>query len=159
AFKPDGSEAQSIDTGGFNNDKVSYQLSPSNKLIGFYQYAYKHTISGATQFVSWDSRTDQILVSQATKGAWQHVHVSRMSTSLQYGYFGHGLGHVRYQNPAKGQVRMRDSTSTYVTGPNTNVGQRNFQAMNDLRFTASMYKADLLGGNHTFKLGASNMYT
>src|SRR5581483_7961058 len=68
AFKPDGSAAEQDFMQVFSTAKVSWQPNKSNRVVGFDEYSRKDLLTGATQFVSWDSRVSDSLNLFATKG-------------------------------------------------------------------------------------------
>ena len=68
AFKPDGSPAQSIHNANFFTEKITYQMTPANRMVGFYALSQKHNISGASRFVPGESRTVQMNNQDLAKG-------------------------------------------------------------------------------------------
>src|SRR5262245_50813264 len=51
--KPDGSAPNDEQSGYFHTEKVSYQMNPANRFVGFYQFYNKNQQSGVTQFTPW----------------------------------------------------------------------------------------------------------
>ena len=69
AFKPDGSPAEDDRRARFYTGKVSYQLNRQNSFVGFMQYNAKKDITGVTQFVPWESRSDLETSPRATRSS------------------------------------------------------------------------------------------
>ena len=159
APKPDGSPAQSLQTARYFTDKITYQPSQGNRLIGFYAWSYKGNVGAISQFVPWDSRTIQHNNQDLAKGEWQLVKGKGFVMSAQYAYWGHAAGRLRNENTVPGAVRTLDIATQYVTGPNTRAGQLNYQNMNDVRIKATMYRPNMFIGDHEFKTGFSNTHT
>lgn len=157
--KPDGSPAQSIQTARYFTDKITYQMNPGNRLIGFYAWSYKGNIGAVSRFVPWASRTVQHNNQDLAKGEWQALKGNWLVMSAQYGYWGHAAGRLRNENSAPGTVRTQDITTQYVTGPSTRAGQLNYQNMNDVRLKATMFRPNMFIGDHEFKTGFSNTHT
>jgi len=159
APKPDGSPAQSTQTARYFTDKITYQPSQGNRIIGFYAWSYKGNVGAISQFVPWDSRTIQHNNQDLAKGEWQLVKGKGFVMSAQYAYWGHAAGRIRNENPVPGTVRTQDITTQFITGPNTRAGQKNYQNMNDVRIKATMYRPNMFIGDHEFKTGFSNTHT
>ena len=87
-FMPDGTTpAVAHELAWFNTNKVSYQMSQSNKLVGFYAFNHKYDTSTLSQFVPWNSRGGLTTPSTTGKIEWQRVYGSKLVTSFQYGYW------------------------------------------------------------------------
>ena len=87
AFKPDGSPSTQNQLQGFSTEKVSYQMSKSNRLVGFSEWSRKNLVSNASQFIPWDSRQSEKLNLYASKAEWQSIPTSTLVTDLQLGYW------------------------------------------------------------------------
>lgn len=159
APKPDGSPAQSIQTARYFTNKITYQASQSNRVIGFYAWSYKGNVGGVSQFVPWESRTVQHNNQDLAKGEWQGLKGNSLVMSAQYGYWGHAAPRLRNENTAPGTVRTQDIATQYVTGPSTRAGQLNYQNMNDVRLKATIFRPNLFVGDHEFKTGFSMTHT
>ena len=149
AFKPDGSPATNTQKQSFQSDKVNYQLSQSNRIVGFYNWSYKHENRGVTLFVPYESRTDQTYVGHTAKAEWQAVHGNSFVTSLQ---FGHWRWRADYLNTSP-NVATIDRVTQYQAGDNTNTANVPGEWRHHLTGTASWYRPNLLWGNHDFKGG------
>jgi hypothetical protein len=159
AYKPDGTQAESIQNAEFFTEKLTYQMSKSNRIVGFYAWSYKHNVGGVSRFVPWESRTIQQNNQDLAKGEWQAVKGTALVMSLQSGYWGHVPSRIRNLNSAPGKPRTQDITTQFVTGPSTRAGLVNFQSLWDTRFKATYYRPDFFLGDHEFKTGLSYSYT
>jgi len=159
APKPDGSPAQSIQTARYFTDKITYQVKPNHKVIGFYAWSYKGNVGGVSQFVPWESRTVQHNNQDLAKGEWQGLRGSALLMSAQYAYWGHAAPRLRNENTAPGTVRTQDISTQYVTGPSTRAGQLNYQNMNDVRLKLTLFRPNMFMGDHEFKTGYSWTHT
>jgi Carboxypeptidase regulatory-like domain/TonB dependent receptor-like, beta-barrel len=159
AFKPDGSAAQALQQAHFLTEKITYQMTPQNRIVGFYAWSQKHNESGASRFVPWDSRTIQNNNQDLAKGEWQSLKGNWLVFSAQYGYWGHVPSRISNPNGAPGQVRTQDIATQYITGPSTRAGLVNYQNFLDMRLKATIYRPNLFMGDHEFKTGYTNSYT
>jgi hypothetical protein len=157
--KPDGSPAQSIQKASYFTDKITFQQSAANRVIGFYAWSYKGNVGGVSQFVPWESRTVQHNNQDLAKGEWQMLKGNWLVMSSQYSYWGHAARRIRNENTAPGKIRTQDISTQYVTGPSTRAGQLNFQNMNDVRIKATVYRPNMFLGDHEFKTGFSVTHT
>ncbi len=152
AFKPDGSVAESTDWAYYQTGKLSYQLSSHNRLVGFYQYLNKRAQGGGvTEFVPWEKRGDTTTWTHTGKVEWQTTIGNSVVTSVQYGNWGFWPG--RFANNAPGKVSTQDIVTLYQSGPGLTAGTRPFTNRHDTKGSVSVYRPDLLLGNHAFKAG------
>ena len=93
AFKPDGSPADDDRKALFYTGKLSYQLNRANNFVGFFQYNRKNDVTGVTQFVPWESRSDLQTSPRVYKVEWRTVVGNSMTASIHHGYFGTPTGH------------------------------------------------------------------
>ena len=136
---------------GYATGKVTYQLNPSNKLIGFLQFTDKYTMSGGSRLSSYDSRTAYTIPIYTSKGEWQRVH-QNLVTSVQVGVFSWTRQSTDYFSTA---VATSDQKTGVVTGIGTGASlgpQPEYRVQP--RFTSTLYKPDWFHGNHTFNLAA-----
>jgi hypothetical protein len=148
AFKPDGSQADTLSNQIFSTEKVSWQANPSIKVIGFFQYDIQTTRNGGTQFVAWESRELAPTQIYTSKLESQWVKGNKF-LSLQVGAWIWNVVRFCYSdNPA-----TFDLVTLRNTGCNTNYGIDSFEGRNHAKGTFSWYKGDWLGGNHDLKLG------
>ena len=88
--KPDGSAPNDEQSGYFHTEKLSYQMSPADRFVGFYQFYNKNQQSGVTEFIPWEARTNFITDSHTSKIEWQRAR-GNMAVSLQYGNWGYSV--------------------------------------------------------------------
>ena len=101
AFMPDGSPATHLQMLEYDTQKFSYQMSRSNRIVGFYQWTGKHEISGASVLVPYESSTDNTYRQHIYKVEWQAVKGNRWwplcssESGIELGYIGHAPGKWR----------------------------------------------------------------
>ncbi|HUR33281.1 MAG TPA: carboxypeptidase regulatory-like domain-containing protein [Vicinamibacterales bacterium] len=137
----------------FSTNKVSYQMSQSNKLIGFYAFNHKYDTSTLSQFVPWTSRAGLTTPSTTAKGEWQKVYGSKLVTSFQYGFWNYASHYWTFAEP--GLPRISDQATGYtLQGPgNTTTGQRPHNPRNHFKGNMTLFEPELFAGNHEFKAG------
>jgi len=150
AYKADGSPAISDQLSWFHTEKLSYQMSPSNKIIGFYQFNHKYDPSGISQYIPYESRNGLTTHSSTAKIEWQKT-TSTLVTSVQYGHWQYHSEYWAFAPP--GLPATTDQLTLQQTGPGTTVGQRPYNPRDEFKGTATWYRPDLFKGNHEFKFG------
>ncbi len=148
AFKPDGSQATDTQHQIFSTEKVSYQYSSTQKLIGFYQWDAQGGVTGASQFAPWDSRQKSITQVNTSKLEWQWVRRNKI-VSVQQGAWIWNVPRDCYSD----KPATFDQLTNAVSGCNTNYGINSFEDRFHTKASLGWYKPDLLGGNHDFKAG------
>ncbi len=159
AFKPDGSPQTTKDIGAFHTEKVTYQMTPGNRLIGFNQFTWKDTIEGITQFTAWETRTQRTVKNYNYKVEWQAQKSNWLVMSVQGSYYGHGAAPGAAPNYAPGQVYTIDITTQRETGPSLRTGQRNLAQMRDAKVKMTVFRPRLFLGDHEFKAGLNNTFS
>ncbi len=150
AFQPDGSPAVKIQDQSFATGKLSYQVTPQQRLSSYLQYATKGELANTvTPFASWEQRAQQIWFAYTGKVEWQYIRGDSLVTSLKYGHF---KVHSRFQGFSDA-VPARDLRTTRVWGDGTNDGNISQDWNHDVDGTLSWYKPDLFAGSHQFKTG------
>ncbi len=161
AFDPDGTPIVNVKKGTYHLEKLSYQMTPGNRLTAFYHWATDYELRGASKFVPRESMLEKAGPVWMTKGEWQTVRGNTLVASVQYGRWDYSN---TYDGIAPGKQSTTDIATLYVTGnlftqaANTN-GRRGDQGRNHTKGVVSWYKADLLGGNHEFKAGLDHLWT
>jgi carboxypeptidase family protein len=151
-FMPDGkTQAVAHELSWFSTNKLSYQMSQSNRFVGFYAYNHKYDLSTLSQFVPWDSRGGLMTPSITGKIEWQKVYGSKLVTSFQWGYWDYRSHYFSFASPDAPQVS--DSITSQVTGPQVTLGQRPHNPRNHFKGNLTSYQPDLFAGNHEFKAG------
>lgn len=149
AFKPDGSPATLTNMQVFSTTKLSWQLNNSNKIVGFNEFSRKDLVTGASQFVSWDSRVTDSLKLFATKVQWQSTPTDSLIFDAQlarWNWTDHYLGSVT-------SVATTDQLSQLVTGATTRDGESPIEYRNQARATVSWFKPRVFHGDHQLKAG------
>jgi hypothetical protein len=150
-FKPDGSVAIAKELSWFTTQKVSYQMSQSNRLVGFYQYNHKYDTSNLDQFTPWEFRGGLMTPSRTAKVELQRVWSSQFVTSAQMGYWTYDS---HYWSFAPRDVPPSlDLVTLQNRGPQTTIGQRPHNPRYHYKANANWYKPELFSGSHEFKFG------
>ena len=133
----------------FENGKLTYQLSPSNKIIGFAQFEQKINDGGASRLVSYEARGGQRLYQRSFKGEWQALKGNSLVFSVVAGASGFNSNTVFHSD----QVSRIDLVTGVTTGTTSNSGEYNHELRRQLRGNMSWYKPGWIGGNHELKSG------
>jgi hypothetical protein len=150
-FKPDGSPAIAKELAWFFSEKTSYQMSQANRLIGFYGYNHKYDTSTLSQFSPWDYRSGLMTPSRTAKIEMQRVWSNQFMTSAQIGYWNYNS---RYWSFSPRDVPPSADLSNQMTlGPATTIGQRPNNPRYHYKANATLFKPELMHGNHEFKMG------
>jgi len=139
----------------FHTEKGTFQLSPANRFVAFYQKGIKdEEANNVTTLIQWEARTQGHITTHTTKGEWQGVKGS-MVASVQTGHWYYNADYFAH---AGGKVASEDLDTLVQTG-DSQQGDRQF--FRNERWhtngTFSMYKSDLFLGNHEFKSGFDYM--
>jgi hypothetical protein len=149
AFKLDGSPATHLQMLEYDTQKLSYQMSQSNKLVGFYQWTAKHEINGASVLTPYESSTDNQYRQHIYKVEWQAVKGSSLVTSLQYGRWRWGSIYTGLTD----SVAFRDTVSLQTGGQSLTAANQPIERRGHLTGRVTWYKADAFRGNHEVKAG------
>jgi hypothetical protein len=185
-FKPDGTQADAYRGEVNASEKISYQMSPSNKLVYWGQWVQKyHYGESVNEFVAWESRGDRKppVITNTWKTEWQTVRGNSLVMSALFGRWtwtgGSNIAEIRHTDAARAagvpqglEIRQvgvlrdedhgggRPSTFDQVTllqaGTPTNGGSWNDIWRYTSKFTLSWYRPDLFAGNHEFKTGVEH---
>ena len=151
-FMPDGkTPAVAKELAWFNTNKVSYQMTPSNKFIGFYAYNHKYDTSTLSQFVPWEHRGGLMTPSRTAKIEWQKVYGSKLVTSFQYGFWTYDS--IYWSFSPREFEPSTDSITGAVRGPQTTIGQRPHNPRHHYKGNLTSFQPDLFAGSHEFKVG------
>jgi hypothetical protein len=149
-LRPDGSPVVRTQNADYYTNKLSYQMSPANRFVGFNTFHHKHHQgSTVTRFVPHESRNDETLNSWTGKIEWQGIYRGSLATSAQIGTWRwRDETHGNSDRPSTIDIRTQ-MVSGVSTAFHEFAGERNVHAKGSLAW----YKTDLLGGNHDFKFG------
>jgi len=161
AFDADGTPILNVRSQTYQLEKGSYQVSPGNRLIGFYHRAFNSELRGASKFIPRESMSNKTGLVWMTKGEWQAVRGNTLVASVQYGRF-YQDGGLAGLSP--GKVPTIDIATLFVTGDlfdegGENNGRLKNQGRHHTKGVVSWYKPDLLGGNHEFKAGVDHLWS
>ena len=132
----------------FHTLKMSYQMTPANKFIGFAQYVRQGGEGTNNQFSSYDSRIYSPTQATTSKIEWQAVRGNKF-VSVQTGAWIWNVTRQCYSN----NVATTDLLTTRTTGCTNNYGIDSFEGRNHTLGRLGWYKSDLFLGNHDFKAG------
>jgi hypothetical protein len=158
-LQPDGSPAATRDIGAFHTEKLTYQMTKSNRIVFFNQFTWKDTIESVTPFTAWETRTQRTVKNYNYKGEWQGLKGNWLVFSTQASYYGHGADPHAAPNYAPGLPYAIDIGTQRETGPSLRTGQRNLAQMRDVKARVTIYKPELFFGDHEFKAGFNNTFS
>jgi Carboxypeptidase regulatory-like domain len=150
-YKPDGSPAVADDVAWFQTGKFNYQMTASNRFIGFYQYNHKHDVSSLDQNRTWIYRGGLMTPGSTRKIEWQKIFGSTLVTSLQYGFWIYNG--LRFSYSPLGIPLSTDVTTLENKGPTTDIGQQPHNPRHHYKGTMTWFRPNLFQGNHEFKFG------
>jgi hypothetical protein len=152
AYDPDGTPIENDKFAPYYLGKLSYQMSPGNRLTGFYHWNQDYELRGASKFVPRESMLDKTSWNTLKKAEWHGVRGNALVASVQYGHF--DIYNEKY-GVAPGKISTTDIATLYVTGDLFSVdnGTVDESGRHHTKGVVSWYKPDLLGGNHEFKAG------
>jgi len=154
-FFPDGTPIATETVATYTNDKVSYQMTPGNRLTAFYMYSQSFQRRGASRFVPPESREEASSPNRLWKGEWQAVRGNSFVTSFQYGA---QRGYPSYKALTT-DVATTDIATLAVTGAAPSQGRRRNFFRRHTKGVASWYRPDLFAGNHEFKAGFDHLFS
>jgi Carboxypeptidase regulatory-like domain len=130
--------------------KVSYQMSSSNRLVGFVQRLEKHRVNAPSTFQSPLSPADEQTWTWVAKGEWQYVHGNSMVFDFQHGYWDFDVVYPgRTTEPTSSDI-----TTQAAWGDATSHGNLPYDYRTTTSGTISWYRPDMIFGNHDLKVGA-----
>jgi Carboxypeptidase regulatory-like domain len=148
AFKPDGSPYAARLLQRFNTVKVSYQMSPSSKLVSFYSHLDQNQETGVTRLVSYASNLKNFTPVHTGKLEWQTARGNKF-VSLQYGFWNWYL----QRNGTSTDVATNDQLTNVITGMNVIGGTKQHEGRKGVKAVYGWYKPGALWGNHDVKAG------
>jgi plastocyanin len=94
--------------GTYHLEKISYQMTPGNRLTGFYHWTTDYELRGASKYVPRESMLEKAGPVWMTKGEWQTVRGNTLVASMQYGRWD-------YTNTYDGMAPGKQSTTDIAT--------------------------------------------
>ena len=153
-FQPNGEVCYSTDNQIFNTQKLSWQLTNSQRIVAFHTYARKRTMGSGSRLVAWESRVGQTLPSHVGKVEWQAVKGNSMIVNVM-------AGDMRWTSAfrgyAYGKVLTTDNVLGTTTGMSGTDGEDPIDYNHQARGSVSWYKPDLFLGSHDIKVGGEFM--
>jgi hypothetical protein len=149
AFKPDGSKMDSPTLQWYSTEKVSYQMSSSQKLIGFHQRSWRRYNEPLSQNLDWGARTVTIWPVDTQKLEYQAVKGNKI-LSLDYGLWHHFLNRF---GCCSTDVATLDQLTLKVAGLNNFGETRTHEKRQGPRGTFGWYKQGQSWGSHDVKTG------
>ena len=162
AVKTDGSPATADQGQRFLTTKASYQINPTNRIVGFYQYSLRKPSSAGTVTADWTSRSTSYLYQRVQKLEWQTQPTNSMVLSVQWGQW-------IYWDPRRfciGKEELNgaecpgsefDRFLNYSKGAPVNEGETLQYSRHHPKATFSWFKPNVLGGDHNFRSGIEFM--
>src|SRR5712691_11678678 len=147
-FNPDGTPSIARQIQRFATVKLSQQISPSTRVVGFYQHLGQTGNQAATQFAAWESRQVTYVPVHTGKVEWQMARGNKF-VSFQYGFW----NWYYRRNGASDNVATSDQLTGIITGLNVVSATRQHEGRKGVKGVVNWYKPGLLWGNHDFKVG------
>jgi hypothetical protein len=150
AARPDGSIIHRPQHQFFQAYKLTGQLNQTNKLIAFWHRYGDHEKRSASQFVPERAMEQNNAWGETWKAEWQATIGQSLTLSVQRGFFEHVN---QYTGFAEGVPRSRDIVTLMEDGDALSAGRWSTNGQYHDRAVASLYKPNLLAGNHAFTFG------
>lgn len=151
-LKPDGSACETLLSQRFYNSKVTYQINPKQRLIGYYQWNLKRNITGASALIDWGSRFDQQFTGNVGKAEWQGTLKPNVLANALVGFWNFNSWQYGFDTGPSSQdivrlTRWGSSSQSYFTPIGYIWTKYNVKA------AVSWYTADSFFGDHNVKGG------
>jgi hypothetical protein len=155
-FLPDGSVQFVEQTQLMRTNKVSYQMTPAQKLVFFDYQQYLHKDDPMTALQGWETKQNNDQPQHTMKGEWQWVKGSSFVTSFQVSRWrSHVTQNVRGTGPETIDIGTQRTTGTNNGAGNIVEHWRPWAT----RATLNFYRPDLFFGSHDFKAGYDDVKT
>ena len=150
AARPDGSIIHRPQHQFFQAYKLTGQINPTNKLIGFWHRYGDHEKRGASQFVPERAMEQNNAWGETYKAEWQSTIGRSITLSVQHGFFEHVNQYTGY---AEGIPRSIDILTLKEDGDAVSAGRWSTNGQTHDRAVMSIYKPNFFAGNHAFTVG------
>jgi hypothetical protein len=153
AYYPDGTPIVLNSRQRYHVEKLSYQMTANNRIIGLNHFMREFQRRDASYFVPAESRLESKLDYNIRKIEWQSVRGSSLLISLQHGYFDY-IGERRgmSDNPA-----TLDIATQFVTGNHLMDAQIPGVSRHHPRGVVQWYQSGGWGGGHEVRTGFDYM--
>ena len=149
-FQPNGEVCYSLDRQIFNTQKISWQMTPSQRIVAFHTYTRRRGMGSGSRLVAWESRLGQTLPSHVGKVEWQAIRGNSMVINLM-------AGDMRWTSAfrgyAYGKVLKTDLVLGTTTGMSGTDGEDPIDYNHQARGSVSWYKPNVFYGSHDIKVG------
>ena len=164
AFQPDGSPMVESQDASYFSGKLSYQMTPSNRFVGFYQRTHKWEVTSANQLTAWERRQVQRTVPETWKVQWQGTLRPTLVADVQAGQWTYvvnrfDVSHGFDASSTLPGISSRDAITSQLWGENPNVNSFVIPDRYHARGTLSWYKPDWFHGNHQIDSGFDYLHT
>ncbi len=156
AFDTDGTPLQVNTELNYRSAKLSYQMNEAHRFSGFYHFANEFQRRGGNQFTPRESRNIYEGPVTTLGATWQAVKGSGLVFSLQGGRWiqdAYNWAEPGYDDPTNHKVSTIDTFTQVVSGDALADGTNLKRWRNHVKGSATMFKSNLLGGTHQFKVG------
>jgi hypothetical protein len=159
AHQPNGDPAIDTQIGNFFNVKLSYQMTPSHRLIGFWEAAPKWEQALEDPLKAWESRTNDGSYPYVGKVQWMGTFSNTFLADVQWGFSQiSNRGYPNDRGPIADQVGRlapytRDIFTQVISGEWTTVGRRLEPDNTHIKAAITWYKPDAFYGSHDIKIG------
>ena len=155
AFFPDGTPVPVETNMPYYVGKLSYQMTPSQKMSGIYHYAAEQLVRGAGALTPIESRQIVDVPATVMGVTYQATRGSSLVFTAEFGQHKHL---ATYEGMAPGVVATTDVVTQRVSGDNTADGRRWLNMRRHAKGVVSWYKPDW-HGNHEFKSGVDYLFS
>ena len=153
-YNADGSPVQHPQNQKFWVNKVSGQVTPNSKLIGFWHQVWDFEKRGASRFVPPQSMTSSTGRFTTGKVEYQAIVGSSLTFSAQYGQFFWTSTTAAFD---PGVPLQMDVVSLKVDGDGAH-GNVGGNELKHAKVVATLYRPNLFKGNHEFKIGFDQIF-
>jgi hypothetical protein len=155
-FQPNGQPAVVDQSQAMFTEKVSYQMTPSQKLVAYDYFQRLVKDDPMTPLQGYETKQNNWQPQQTTKLEWQWVKGNSLVTSLQVSRWReHVTQNMKGTGPEKADIGTQ-----FTSGTNTGAGNivEHWRPW-ATRATLGWFKPDLFLGNHDFKTGYDDVRT
>lgn len=148
-FKPDGTPGVYPSRKDYFLGKLSYQITPSQRLVGYANRLHERSERGASELVAWESREDKDYPTNMGKVEWQLAR-SNTLVSAYGGAWRFDIIRGAFSDEPARLDRVTERRTGYNTGSGTETYGRRVEGGGAL----TLYRPELFQGNHEIKMAA-----